>query len=161
MQIAPRCRQWIKRHRILALVLGCLLLLYALFAATRFTKHTLYLPVSGRVFNIRAENVEELRVENGNTGKTAQLREPGEIREAVDALNGFRYRFCTPAFPFPTGGNDCTIWLDSGGEQVYGRAVGYKVKRNAVFFHGLWYWGEDNYFSDLIGLASKQAVPEK
>ena len=64
---------------------------YIFFVATRYSGHTMYIPFTGRVFNINSDDVEAIIIQSGNTGRMIEYSDKDEINKVTELLNAYRY----------------------------------------------------------------------
>ena len=83
-----------KRFSIFLLVL-CLVG-YAVFAATRYSGYSTYVPFTGQIFRLKAGEVESVRITNGSTGVTCNYAEGEEgFSDLLDTLKSYEENAAT------------------------------------------------------------------
>ena len=90
--------------------------LYLIFAVTRYSQYTTYIPFTGRIFDIDAGDLDGVTVRNGTTGESVYFETAEEIESIVCSINALRYKFWTPKAPGSRGGWSYGIKLGSGDE---------------------------------------------
>ena len=90
---------------ILAWFLVLALISYYIFCNVipRFTKYTSYYPISHKIFNLNAAEVEEILIRSG-VGRSFSYSSSDEIQDICSSLNSARYRYSFPIIDIPSGG---------------------------------------------------------
>lgn len=144
--------QKIKKRGIWIIVAIILLLIFIVFAVTRYSDHTLFIPFTGRVLNIDAGELDLVYIHSGNTGEKISYTETGEIQVMTDKLNGFRYILWLPKNPIPSGGWTYRMVFEFKDET----SQSYYFGRNWIEVRGLRYFSADKYFDDLSELLDEK-----
>lgn len=105
------------------------LILYVIFAVTRYSKDTTYIPFTGRIFDI--EVTEETRI-RATIGGTDVIWEGEDAAEIAELLNSIRYWWWYPENPVPHGGWDYAF-------VVNGEWYEASPKGKAIQANGIWY----------------------
>lgn len=120
------------------------LVLYAVFAATRYSEYTTYIPLAGKVFHIDTEDVAYIRFVNG-FGEEVVFESPEEVEIAAEMLESFHYWFCLPGKPPIFGGYQYFVQI-MGKDGSY---VNYEYGGCWLEARGVRYFGST---ADLTGL---------
>lgn len=144
-------KEKIKKHKGWFVLGIIVLVIYIVFAATRYSEHTLFIPFTGRVFDIDAEEMTCFTLRSGCTGENISYTEADEFQEMTNCLNGFRYIAWLPSNPFPTGGWTYAVRLDfkDGSSQTY------TFGKNWIEAKGVVYFSVGKYFDEWAGLIDK------
>ena len=138
-----------KRFSIFLLVL-CLVG-YAVFAATRYSGYSTYVPFTGQIFRLKAGEVESVRITNGSTGVTCNYAEGEEgFSDLLDTLNSLRYWAWIPDPPVARGGYEYVLWIQTGGE-----SVGFQFTSRSILVRGIWYQVRGPQLGRLAELVDK------
>lgn len=121
-----------KRWKLIGL--ACVLILWALFAVTRFGPFTTYLPFSGRLFAVDTAKAETIFVQNGTTGQQHFFDTEEEMDQIAEQLNGLRYRVWIPRLPIATGGWSYRMAIETGDRQY-----SYTFGENYMIVNGIVY----------------------
>ena len=98
-----KTKKLIKLILIWLLVLAIVSLYIFSLVVPRFTKYTSYYPISKKIFNLNAEEISEIYIQNDML-EGYSYTEKDEIKSVCDALNSAHYRFCIPTLPISKGG---------------------------------------------------------
>lgn len=138
-----------KRTAIFLLVL-CLAG-YAVFAATRYSGYSTYVPFTGQIFRLKAGEVEGVRITNGSTGVTQNYTEGEDgFLDLLDTLNSLRYWAWIPDIPVARGGYEYALWIQAGGESVY-----FQFTSRSILVRGVWFHVRGSQLGRLAELVEK------
>lgn len=99
------------------ILLACVLVLWALFAVTRFGAVTTYVPFSGRIFSIDSSDVNTIFIQNGTTGQQYFFETGEEKDQIAEYLNDLRYCAWIPTLPIAKGGWSYRVAMEADGSQ--------------------------------------------
>ena len=136
-------KQWIKNHKGWTVVGILFLSVYFIFAVTRYSGHTTFIPFTGRVLNIDMEDIDLYYIQSGTSGEIISYTDADEIKEITDRLNGFRYICWLPKNPIPAGGWTYRVVLDFSN----GTKESYHFGRTWLEVRGVRYFSIGDYFS--------------
>lgn len=141
------------RKKAAAVFLLILLLAgYIVFAATRYSGYSTYVPFSGQIFSLKAGEVEGIRITNGSTGVTREYAEREEgFGDQLDTLNFLRYWAWIPEIPVARGGYEYALWIQTGGE-----SVSFLFTTRSILVRGVWYHIRGPQLGQLADLVTKQ-----
>lgn len=135
--------QWIKKHPVWFSIFCAILVIYIIFAVTRYSKHTTFIPFTGRVLNIGVEELDLIYIQSGSSGEMIVFTAADEVQDMRELLNGFRYVFWLPKSPFPAGGWTFRVVLDFSN----GTKESYYFGINWIEVRGVRYFSPGSYFS--------------
>lgn len=138
----------IKKKYVVLLII--LLAAYLLFAFTRQSEYSTYVPFSGKVFNIKREDVDAVCIFNGNQVISVDLDDDQQIQQVVELLNGLRYQFWIPVPPIGSSGYSYLLWLEIDGERI-----AFKFNKNQILVKNVWYFCGDHCLSALTDMVSE------
>lgn len=148
-------KQWIKKHKGWAIFGIIVFSIYLIFAVTRYSGHTTFIPFSGRVLNVEAEELDLIFIQSGTSGEMITYTSPDELQEMTDYLNGFRYVFWLPKNPVPASGWTYRAVLDFSD----GTKESYYFGKNWLEVRGVRYFSASEYFEEWAeGLSTKQTT---
>lgn len=127
--------------------------IYLVFATTRCDENTLFIPFTGRVFDIDTEELTCFTLKSGYSGGSISFKEDVVLQKMTDYLEGFRYIAWLPSNPFSTGGCNYAVRLDFKD----GSAKTYTFGRTWIEAKGVIYFSGDKYFYEWAGLIDKKA----
>lgn len=148
-------RAW-KKHPVIV-ILSCIVLAgYLTFAFTRFSAYTTYAPFSGRVFDMKENDVKYIRITNGNTTQTINLeKEDAVTKEVIRSLNDFRYNFWLPIIPLGSVGYSYAFGIHMENGEYYSHII----SSNGVDVRGVWFHCSNESLQKLMDIVD--AVPKK
>ncbi len=125
----------VKLPKFLKAIIVVILVLYSLFVITRLTgRFLVYVPFSGRIFNIQENDLESLVIRH--YGEEVVYSDPAEKQPVIDQLNTLRYSVWLP---------DPKLLLSSGGWEYMFRLyqgksfVDYEFGENFIRANGFIY----------------------
>ena len=145
-------------------VVGCILLLllssivgYEFFGVSRPNRYTAYSPLTGRVFRLHWEEIENITVIRSSYGSGNESYEtPEDIRILTEYLNGFRCSYRFPKIPEErSGGSFVYINYKDGESAILG------IAPYAILIENNWYFGETEYFTPLYYGRMESAAQSK
>jgi len=118
--------------------------LFGLFTATRISPFTTYLPFSGKIFCVDAEDTDMIFVQNGTTGEQHFFETTEERAHIAQQLESIRYRFWLPKPPLAAGGWSWRVVLESNGENRT-----YYFGKDHITVNGLVYFVQEEQLDEL------------
>lgn len=136
-----------KRVKVLIIVGGLFLFGFILFAATRYSAYTTYVPFTGRIFSISEDKVDIVKIQSGGSGDFIDYSEQPEIQNFITELNGIRYKYWIPDIPLAMSGWNYRIVIYYGEE-----SVSYYFGESHIKVRGIIYLCSDEFLSQLTAL---------
>lgn len=134
--------RWLKKHKVWFSLLCIALAIYIIFAATRYSAYTTFVPFTGRVLNIGAEDLDVVFLHSGESGKKLSYSTDEQVQKMADSLNSFRYVFWLPKNPIPSGGWTYRVGL----EFKDGTKMSYYFGRDWIEVRGVRYFSHGSHF---------------
>ena len=133
---------FLKKHWIIPVLVLALAYLIV-FVPSRFSAYTTYIPFSGKVFQISADDVDTITF--WKYGETIVYTDSEDKAEIVNLLNGFRYWYWMPSLPVGMGG--WTYMIDIDGDS---KSENYVFGDSWIKVNGLYLYGKTGYFDAIL-----------
>jgi hypothetical protein len=131
-----------KLKRILFKLVVVLIGIYLVFAITRYSRYTTYIPFAGRVFDLDSEEITGIQI---NRQGDLYYVEGEEIQRVAEIFNAFRYKACVPIPPIQNCG-DYRVFIDFDD----GESIRFHVNENGAYARGVWYFAAGDYLDAIV-----------
>lgn len=142
-----------RRHKFLLrlLIIAIIfIILFTIFAVTRFSQYTIYVPFSGRIFNISNDQVKLIQVQNGSTGEYINFTNAGELNDFIVNINGLKYNYWITTGILKSDGWSYRIIIHFQDDYF-----SYEFDDTWVEVHGVRYITSNTFLSELIAMFDK------
>ena len=122
-----------------------LAVLAVVFAATRYSRLTTYIPFTGRIFHVSPEEVRSIRVASSDSCTEVNFETEEELEEICNVLNNLRYQWWIPKIPLEMGGWSRAVFIYTEDRHYF-----FQYGDSFLLCRGIWYWISPESFAPLL-----------